>query len=56
MRVTSAWQKKTLTYGYSTCLAQKVFLFSGWSEKMLEYIAMAEKEPFNILQEIKEKY
>jgi len=28
----------------------------GWSEKMLEYIAMAEKEPFNILQYIEENY
>jgi hypothetical protein len=46
--------------GYGTAIQpaqkQRVFLFSGWSEKMLEYIAMAEKEPFNILQEIKEKY
>jgi len=46
--------------GYGTSIQpaqkQRVFLFSGWSEKMLEYIAMAEKEPFNILQEIKEKY
>lgn len=45
-------------YGTSIQPAQKqgVFLISGWTEKMLEYIAMAEKEPFNILQEIKEKY
>ena len=46
--------------GYGTSIQpaqkQRVFLFSGWSEKMLEYISMAEKEPFNILQEIKEKY
>lgn len=46
--------------GYGTSIQpaqkQRVFLFSGWSEKMLEYIAMAEKEPFNILQEIKENY
>ncbi len=46
--------------GYGTSIQpaqkQRVFLISGWSEKMLEYISMAEKEPFNILQEIKEKY
>lgn len=58
-------KNKTIFYsfdlaGYGTAIQpaqkQRVFLFSGWSEKMLEYIAMAEKEPFNILQEIKEKY
>lgn len=46
--------------GYGTAIQpaqkQRVFLFSGWTEKILEYISMAEKEPFNILQEIKEKY
>ena len=46
--------------GYGTSIQpaqkQRVFLFSGWSEKMLEYISMAEKGDFNILQEIKEKY
>lgn len=46
--------------GYGTAIQpaqkQRVFLFSGWSEKMLEYIALSEKEDFRILEEIKKNY
>ena len=33
-----------------------VTLFSGWSEKMLNYIALSEKEGLNIIEEIKRNY
>jgi hypothetical protein len=33
-----------------------VTLFSGWSEKMLNYIALSEKEGLNIIEEIKHNY
>ncbi len=46
--------------GYGTAIQpakkQRVFLFSGWSEKMLNYISMAEKESLDILEEIKRNY
>jgi hypothetical protein len=46
--------------GYGTAIQpaqkQRVFLFSGWSEKMLNYIDMVEKEDFRILEEIKKNY
>lgn len=46
--------------GYGTAIQpaqkQRVFLFSGWSEKMLNYISMTEEGGFNVIKEIKEKY
>jgi len=46
--------------GYGTSVQpmrkEKVFLFSGWSEKMLNYIALSEKEGLNIIEEIKRNY
>lgn len=46
--------------GYGTSVQplwkKGVTLFSGWSEKMLNYISMAETEGFRILEEIKKNY
>lgn len=46
--------------GYGTSVQplrkKNVFMFSGWSEKMLNYIDMVEKEDFRILEEIKKNY
>jgi 60 kDa SS-A/Ro ribonucleoprotein len=46
--------------GYGTSVQNMhkkgIVLFSGWSEKMLNYISMVEKEGFNVIEEIKEKY
>jgi len=46
--------------GYGTSVQNMhkkgIVLFSGWSEKMLNYISMVEKEGFNVIKEIKEKY
>lgn len=45
-------------YGTSVQNMRKkgIILFSGWSEKMLNYIAMVEKGNFEILEEIKRNY
>lgn len=46
--------------GYGTAVQlvekKKIFLFSGWSEKILNYISLAETEEFNVVEEIKRKY
>lgn len=46
--------------GYGTSVQplwkKGVTLFSGWSEKMLNYIALSEKEGLNIIEEIKHNY
>lgn len=46
--------------GYGTSVQplqkEKVFLFSGWSEKVLNYISLSEKEEFDVIEEIKKNY
>lgn len=46
--------------GYGTSVQplwkENIYLFSGWSEKVLNYIAMAEKEEFKVIEEIKRNW